>query len=180
MCFSQSYAYAVQAAANRSSSYIRKRCNFYQISTGFPINNIADLARLAIVYKSGGFYSDMDVFNFQSVEKLRNFITLEVNPSYVDTSMKIHIQEKINNLFRQHHNFTSVTAIRQLLYVNFNNVLNFIQVSHIVTPKFISHMAYPGLFWSGDRGWGQPFSWESGYSTFQPDSRFVTRRGTSP
>ncbi|XP_018027520.1 lactosylceramide 4-alpha-galactosyltransferase [Hyalella azteca] len=38
--------------------------------------NLSDLCRLAVVYKSGGFYSDMDTLALRSVLNLTNFIAL--------------------------------------------------------------------------------------------------------
>jgi len=48
------------------------------LSPAFLVTNLSDLARLAIVYKSGGFYSDSDILSQRSFGNNTNFIALEV------------------------------------------------------------------------------------------------------
>ena len=45
----------------------------------FLPNNLSNLARLAIVYKSGGFYSDIDVIAWNTITDHTNFMAKQVN-----------------------------------------------------------------------------------------------------
>ncbi|KAF2363644.1 Glycosyltransferase DXD sugar-binding motif [Trinorchestia longiramus] len=63
--------------------------------TKYLIHNLSDLSRLAVVYKSGGFYSDMDIFLMRNVQHLQNFLALENDATQYSSNGVFH--------FNRHH-----------------------------------------------------------------------------
>ena len=44
----------------------------------FWVVNLSDLARIAIVYTSGGLYTDSDILALRPVENLKNVLAIQV------------------------------------------------------------------------------------------------------
>ncbi|XP_018015365.2 lactosylceramide 4-alpha-galactosyltransferase-like, partial [Hyalella azteca] len=86
---------------------------FLETNVDYLPINLSDMCRLAVVYKSGGFYTDMDTLALRSVLNLTNFIALQVD----------EIKSFNNAVFHFKRGHSMLQLIMQFVTEDYNGII---------------------------------------------------------